>query len=42
MYLDKLKDSFAYTGTNKDDSTGNLSDTYRNVNVSLMNMDPFI
>jgi hypothetical protein len=42
MYLDKLKDSFGFMGINKDESIGNISDTYKNVNVSLMNMDPFI
>ncbi len=42
MFLDKLKDSFAYDGVNKDDSIGNYSDTYKNVNMSLMNMDPFV
>lgn len=42
LYLDKLNDSFGYMGGNKDDSIGNLSDAYKNVNGSLMNMDPFI
>ncbi len=41
MYLDKLKDSFAFGGFNKDDSIGNYSD-YKNVNMSMMNMDPFV
>lgn len=40
MYLDKVKESCAFMGPNRDDSIGNVSD--KNVNGSMMNMDPFI
>lgn len=40
MYLDKVKESCAFMGSNRDDSIGNISD--KNVNGSMMNMDPFI
>lgn len=41
MYLDKLNESKALVAS-KDDSVNNKSQSYANIHMSLMNMDPFI